>query len=137
MKTVFTIIVLSIIIVISVIILLWFFLYLPKPYIVIFTDPIAMNCNLTFHEGDFSKYQILERAIREEIDHPNIHAIYDISIFESQNYEQFLEEQFDLDPTSGGMMGNTLCFNYVSENEISHRLAIEMGDKTRAVDLLG
>lgn len=137
MKTIFTIIVLSIIIVISLIILLWFFLYLPKPYIAIFTDPAAMNCKHTFHEGDFSKYQILERSIHEEINHPNIHAMYDIPIFESQNYEQFLEEQFDLEPTSGGVIGNTLCFNYVSENGVSHRLAIEMGDKTRAVDLLG
>lgn len=96
-----------------------------------------MNCKPIFHEGDFSKYQILERAIHEEINYPNIRSIHDIPIFESQNYEQFLEKQFGLEPTSGGIMGNTLCFNYVSENGMSHRLAIEMGDKTRAADLLG
>lgn len=132
-----TLVILMMVMTISLIISLWFFLHFPSPYIAILTDPVGTNCKPVFHEGDFSEYPILEKAVHEEINHPNIDAIYDISILESQNYGQFLEEQFDLEPTSDGIMGNTLCFNYVDKNGTSHRLAVEMGDKTGAADLMG
>lgn len=127
----------AIVITISLIISLYFLLHFPRPYIAILTDPVGMNCNLIFHEGDFSKYPVLEKAIHEEIIHPNIHSLYDLTIFESQNYERFLTEQFDLNSTSGKMMGNTLCFNYVDDGGILHRLAVTMGDKTNDVDFIG